>query len=270
MKQVSNRRLTALALAGVPVVGLAFVMAMLIAPGAWAQSIQTDGNIETDGQLVSKATSGPPLEVSSGVKVENLNADTLDGLDSFFFAFFSEFQANQAAIAAHHPDPPCFNNTHRFADCGNGTVTDGVTSLIWLKDAGCLPVQNYAAANATAATLFDGSTIDPSGGDCGLTDGSKVGDWRLPTKEEWEGIVDSSCTTDPEIVGNQSPTPGCYTDAVDPDSEWASGVVSSFYWSASTFVSFPSFAWDVDLLFGSVGFDGKAGFSYVWPVRGGQ
>ena len=35
-------------------------------------------------------------------------------------------------------DGPCFDNTNRYVDCGNGTVTDTVTGLIWLQDADCL------------------------------------------------------------------------------------------------------------------------------------
>ena len=31
--------------------------------------------------------------------------------------------------------PPCFDLTHRYVDCANGTVTDTVTGLIWLKNA---------------------------------------------------------------------------------------------------------------------------------------
>jgi hypothetical protein len=38
--------------------------------------------------------------------------------------------------------PGCFNNDPaglRFVDCGNGTVQDTQTGLIWLKNANCLP-----------------------------------------------------------------------------------------------------------------------------------
>ena len=67
-------------------------------------------------------------------------------------------------------------------DCGNGTVTDTVTGLIWLKQADCLGVHDWAAANRAAAGLKDG--------DCGgLTDKSSPGDWRLPTKDEWSATI---------------------------------------------------------------------------------
>lgn len=83
-----------------------------------------------------------------------------------------------------NPDPPCFDNAKRYVDCGNGTVSDTVTGLIWLRDAGCLGSLDWAAANQAAAALQDGQ--------CGLTDRSKPGDWRLPTNAEWRATVDAA------------------------------------------------------------------------------
>jgi hypothetical protein len=89
------------------------------------------------------------------------------------------------AIGNHGPDGPCYDNANRFADCGNGTVTDTVSGLVWLKNPGCFGAMNFADANNTAVTLHTGQ--------CGLTDASSAGDWRLPTKTEWATIVKSSC-----------------------------------------------------------------------------
>jgi len=50
----------------------------------------------------------------------------------------------------------------------------------------------------------------------------------------------------------------------------SSGVVSSFYWSASTNVNNPTNAWDVNLNNGNVNNDNKTNNNYVWPVRGGE
>jgi hypothetical protein len=44
------------------------------------------GDIRTDAKLISTAGAGPPLAVSSAVRVTNLNADFLDGLDSTVFS----------------------------------------------------------------------------------------------------------------------------------------------------------------------------------------
>jgi hypothetical protein len=56
----------------------------------------------------------------------------------------------------------------------NGTVTDG--NLVWLQNANCFGAQNWNQAMSSAASLKSGS--------CGLNDGSMVGQWRLPTKDE--------------------------------------------------------------------------------------
>ena len=59
----------------------------------------------------------------------------------------------------------------------NGTVTDPVTNLVWLKDAGCL-----GKATTINGVLTRISTL--ATGVCGLKDGSASGDWRLPTVNE--------------------------------------------------------------------------------------
>ena len=68
---------------------------------------------------------------------------------------------------------PCAGKEKRYVDCGNGTVTDTVTGLVWLKQSNCLSSADWEAAKKAVAGLKDGS--------CMLTDGSSPGDWRLPT-----------------------------------------------------------------------------------------
>ncbi len=63
----------------VPVVvaGLCTALAAALAPApAWPS------DVSVDGQIISTASSGAPLAVTSDEKVDNLNADLLDGLDS--------------------------------------------------------------------------------------------------------------------------------------------------------------------------------------------
>ena len=69
-----------------------------------------------------------------------------------------------------------------YIDNGDGTVTDTRTGLVWLEDANCFGLQDWEDAIEIAAELAHGQ--------CGLSDGSKAGDWRLPTKYEWEAMVD--------------------------------------------------------------------------------
>src|ERR1043166_1112757 len=82
----------------------------------------------------------------------------------------------------------------RFTDNENGTVTDNVTKLVWLKQADCFPYKNWEDARKAAALLSGGYG---GSGQCGLADNSKAGDWHMPSKAEWEGFLfankSSSC-----------------------------------------------------------------------------
>ena len=61
----------------------------------------------------------------------------------------------------------------------NGTVTVG--NLVWLLNPNsCLGKMNWDSAVSRAESLASGQ--------CGLADGSKAGDWRLPTSDELESI----------------------------------------------------------------------------------
>ncbi len=172
-------------------------------------------------------------------------------------------------LTSLQPTPDtCYDNTgNRFVDCGNGTVKDTETGLFWLKDANCFASSTWAAHNIAAAQLADGQ--------CGLTDGSRPGDWRLPTLECSSGI--SCALTDatgefasifapacpPPFILNTAGT-GCWSEG-DPFSD----VRSSFYWSGSTFASSPADAWSAILDVGDVFADNKDCFDRSWPVRGG-
>jgi hypothetical protein len=63
----------------------------------------------------------------------------------------------------------------RFRDNGNGTVTDRLTNLIWLKNANCFPISElgitWQQALEAANTLHDTGTPSTTD-DCGLSDGS--------------------------------------------------------------------------------------------------
>jgi len=168
---------------------------------------------------------------------------------------------------------PCFDNTNRYVDCGNGTVTDTVTGLIWLKHADCLGIGTYAAANNAAAGLKNG--------DCGgsLTDNSSPGDWRLPTKDEWSATIARAvaigCTpSGPGVAPSLTNDAGTGCLLSGGGSSFA-GVASGLYWSSTSngtdlFGTDPSFAWFARLVDGDVNLALKGFFALrVWPVRGG-
>jgi hypothetical protein len=144
--------------------------------------------------------------------------------------------------------------TPRFTDNGNGTVTDNLTRLIWLKNANTFGIRVWDQALIDANGLADGSP--------GLTDGSKAGDWRLPNVRELQSLIDY----------------GFYNPAV-PNTlgtgKWIGGdpflnVQSSFYFSSTTHATYTSSAWTVHFSDGYVGINSKSEFYYVWCVRGGK
>jgi hypothetical protein len=121
---------------------------------------------------------------------------------------------------------PCAGTSTRYVDCGNGTVTDTVTGLIWLKRADCFPESNWKAALQAAADLKTG--------DCGLTDGSSAGEWRLPTRTEWEATIARAaalgCTfAKAPSLTNDAGT-ACYGDGAQSS---RIGVASNGYWSST-------------------------------------
>jgi hypothetical protein len=151
----------------------------------------------------------------------------------------------------------------RFTDNGNGTVTDNLTRLIWLDDADCFATQSWANALAKANALFDGCTdCGGTDDDCGLTDGSIAGQWRLPNVRELQSLVHY----------------GVYNPAVPDTSgtgQWSegdpfSGVQSAFYWSSATSANLTGGALVVNLNDGFVSHVVKGPGGRMWPVRGGQ
>jgi hypothetical protein len=145
----------------------------------------------------------------------------------------------------------------RYTDNGDGTVTDNQNGLIWLKKANCSGRKmTWEKAMQWAAKLAHGQ--------CGLSDGSKAGDWRLPTRDEWEAMVDNRYKV--PALSNAAGT-GQWKEG-----DAFSGVVSSFltwYWSSTE--NSKSSASTVYLYDGGVGGSGdKTATIYVWAVRGGH
>jgi len=85
----------------------------------------------------------------------------------------------------------------RFTDNNNGTITDNLTGLVWLKNMSC--------QNITWPT-FEGSlnrikTL--SSGSCGLTDGSTPGEWRLPNARELASLSNSQAASGADWLTTQ-------------------------------------------------------------------
>ncbi|MCP4707919.1 MAG: DUF1566 domain-containing protein [Planctomycetes bacterium] len=142
----------------------------------------------------------------------------------------------------------------RFTNNDNGTVTDNLTGLIWLKNANCFGERTWSQALSDCATLAPGY--------CGLTDDSSAGDWRLPNSKELFSLIDF----------------GFYGPALSNTSgagQWVegdpfTGGLPGSYWSSSTYANDATSPWRVNLNDGWVSYIGKSTPLYVLPVRGGQ
>lgn len=133
----------------------------------------------------------------------------------------------------------------RFSDNSDGTVTDNLTGLIWLKNANADGVKTWEGALTWCNSLANGTA--------GLTDGSAAGDWRLPNVKELQSLVD---------FGNIGPPL--------PSGHPFTNVQTEYYWSGTTYIHMTDWAWFVHMLAGGVIIEVKSDKHYVWPVRGGN
>lgn len=135
----------------------------------------------------------------------------------------------------------------RLRDNGNGTVTDNLTRLVWLKNANCFSVLR----------TFSIAVNDCNGlatGHCSLTDGSQAGDWRLPNLRELHSLVDYT-RSNPCL-----PTGHPFMD-----------VLSDNYWSSTTHTGYnAAYAWYVVFSTGGLSSGQKIYGGYVWCVRDPQ
>jgi hypothetical protein len=133
----------------------------------------------------------------------------------------------------------------RFTDNGNGTVTDNLTGLIWLKDANCFGEKTWDDALSASNTLASGM--------CNLTDGSKPGEWRLPNIKELQSLLDF----------------GQYNPALTLGHPFIGGIWTpgDRYWSSTTYSPHTGQAWYVEIHNGVTDAYYTSNIDFVWPVR---
>jgi len=160
---------------------------------------------------------------------------------------YSDYDDGYYEIGASLPVP-------RFTDNGDGTVTDNLTRLLWLKNANCFELRTWSDALSDCNSLADG--------DCGLTDGSNAGDWRLANVKELQSLVHHGFYDPviPNTTGTDKWTEG----------DSFSAVQSHLYWSATTDSGKTSDALFVNIARGGMSNADKMSSHYVWPVRGGN
>ncbi|MDY7034718.1 MAG: DUF1566 domain-containing protein [Thermodesulfobacteriota bacterium] len=131
----------------------------------------------------------------------------------------------------------------RWCENGDGTVTDRRTGLVWLRDASCMGIKPWAEAIMSPIEEL-------RSGDYNLSDGSVLGDWRLPTKAEFLGIMKGK-----EAVNSSN-------------MQLFKRVQADYYWSATTDHRVRTTAWFVRMVNGYMSVDDKMyNANYIWPVR---
>lgn len=144
----------------------------------------------------------------------------------------------------------------RFTDNANGTVTDHLTGLIWLKNAGCANPTTWSAALSNANQLASGA--------CGLSDGSVAGQWRMPNANELESLID---------VSRANP-------ALSAGAPFTNVQLSNAYWSSTTYtastgnamaIRFSDGRWinGIDLGDGSFNNAKTTSLNSLWAVKSG-
>jgi hypothetical protein len=121
-----------------------------------------------------------------------------------------------------------------FTDNGNGTITDNDTGLVWME-----------------ATAADTMNWDEALYYCETLVLAEQSDWRLPTYEELQSIVD---------YDNLNPA---INTMYFPDT------MSLNYWSSTIYAN-NNYAWRVSFYNGNVSGFSKSYAYYVRAVRGGQ
>jgi hypothetical protein len=152
----------------------------------------------------------------------------------------------------------------RFTDNNNGTVTDNLTGLTWLRNANCTDTVGGIIKTSGLLTWNNALTWSSSlaAGRCGLTDGSTAGQWRLPNVREMQSLFHYAFSNPP--LPNTSGL-GKWTEG-NP----FTGVQSNNYWSSTAFAGATVNRWSVNLNLGSANPAGNTEPYCVWPVRGGQ
>jgi hypothetical protein len=211
-----------------PTLGIVLMGAVIAAwIGGWVPPAVADAPVEQTGQTQCWNASGNPIDCAG--------------------------TGQDGEIQAGHPLP-----RPRFVDQGDGAVEDKLTDLIWLKNADCFSFQTWQAALNAANNLADDPASTTT--DCGLSDGSVVGDWRLPNVKELQSLIHFGFFN--PALSNALGT------AKWTEGNAFSGVQSTGYWSSTTNAVFPDHAWFVHLYDGSTFAVDKDSPNLVWPVRG--
>jgi hypothetical protein len=135
----------------------------------------------------------------------------------------------------------------RFTDHGDGTFTDNLTGLIWLKNAFCPGTSLITWQQALDDVASLNATGRMNGNDCGDTsnEGTHQRDWRLANIRELLSLLDYRFWEPP--LSNPAGTGQAQCEPVDPvECPFSLSFVPRL-WSSTTVGFTPGAAWTLDL-----------------------
>jgi len=155
----------------------------------------------------------------------------------------------------------------RFTDNADGTITDNLTRLIWLKDANCMAT-NYPGFDTDG--IVNGAVTWQHALDfiAGVNDGTYTlcgagkTDWRFPNERELHSLIHYGFYN-PALPNTEGTGQGSEGDPF-------TNQVSSSYWSSTTYAYGTADAWYVHYELGYVDGFIKSDNEYVRAVRAGQ
>ena len=150
----------------------------------------------------------------------------------------------------------------RFTDNCNGTVTDNLTGLIWLKNANAPGgTRSWTDALADVAELNTSGTMNGNASDDTSNGGTHQTDWRLPNINELKSLLN---------LGYYPSISNAAGDAAWSDGDPFTNVLNNSYFSSTTLAYNTDYALNVTMSFGYVSNHSKVYSQAVWPVRGGN
>jgi Protein of unknown function (DUF1566) len=135
----------------------------------------------------------------------------------------------------------------RYIDNNDGTVTDGLTGLMWTKNA------NHGAMSWSNAVAYCDNLV---------TNG--YSDWRMPSVSAKGG------TAELDTLFRKNKNPSGSWQGVAEKSFTGVQTSGSAYWSRTSCADDPDRAYGVFMSAGGTHSLKKASAYYVWPVRGGN
>ena len=145
----------------------------------------------------------------------------------------------------------------RFTSNGDGTVTDELTGLQWLRDANCIASAYPGMSNDDGGVVWQTALDFVAGINDGTYPDCAAGksDWQLPNRKQLLSLMDFS-QSDPSLpMGHPFLNP--------PNAHLPSG-----YWTSTTYPTNTAWAWHLYHRAGHVGGAPKATYAWlVWPVR---